>query len=66
MSVDKLIEKVTHVVEGIPYHVYHYDGGTTVQSPCQCFGHTMRLHSTTDCPWVVKREHKKRLREKLK
>jgi ribosomal protein L21E len=26
--------------------------GTTVDSPCHCFGNPRRTHSTTECPWL--------------
>jgi len=25
-------------------------GGTVVEASCQCFGHSMRLHSNVSCP----------------
>jgi hypothetical protein len=28
------------------------DGGATVDADCQCFGHPMRVHSTSNCPYL--------------
>jgi ribosomal protein L21E len=37
----------------IPEVIVHRDAnGTTVNSPCKCFGSPTRTHSTTECPWL--------------
>jgi len=48
------------VVEGIAYTVYRSEEGSVVDSPCQCFGHPHRTHSTPDCPWMAKRRRQSR------
>jgi hypothetical protein len=48
-------------VDGISYKVHHWRGrGTTVETPCSCFGSKMRAHSTENCPWLARRAKKKR------
>ena len=54
-------EKHPVIVDGIQYTVTrYYDAkgfaGTTVDSPCACFGSKMRCHSTEACPWLAKRK----------
>jgi len=45
----------TVTVDGIPYKVHRDRDGSTVDSPCACFGSTYRAHSTFACPWLAKR-----------
>lgn len=35
---------------------YHTKDGTSVESPCSCFGGLMRVHSTERCAFVIYRE----------
>ena len=38
--------------------VHRTENGTTVESPCQCFGNPNRVHSTQACPWLAFRKLK--------
>lgn len=46
---------VTVTVDGVSYTVIRTAQGSTVNSLCDCFGSRFRTHSTSFCPWRVKR-----------
>lgn len=41
-------------VEGIGYTVTRGPDGSTVNTPCSCFGIASRTHDNVDCPWLAK------------
>ena len=55
MSKETLHNQEIRVVDGTSIVVHHYDNGTVVDSPCLCFGHQKRVHSTPYCPWLEAR-----------
>jgi len=43
-------------VESISYIRWRWpDGGTTVETLCNCFGNRFSCHSSMSCPWMKKR-----------
>lgn len=42
-------------VDGIEIKITRWEnGGTKLESPCDCFGNKNRFHSTGYCPWLAK------------
>lgn len=42
-------------VEGITYRVHRNENGSTVDTPCTCFGMPQRTHNNVHCPWLAQR-----------
>lgn len=45
-------------IEGISYRVRRGKDGSTVETPCMCFGQPQRTHNNPSCPWLAQREER--------
>jgi len=39
---------------GVIVKVWRWSGeGSTVEATCECFGHPLRVHTASDCPYLL-------------